>query len=296
MHTNIKLSFLMHYFISSIFILVLSVCVTLNLNGQSSTDDHERGSGGTGQWYVYWGWNGSHYTKSDIHFEGSDHEFTLHKVVAKDRQTKFTLKKYFHPEYFTTPQYNFRIGKYLKNNWDISLAIDHMKYVIRQGQSVNISGTISEEGSPFNGTYTDQSIDISLGFLQYEHTDGLNYVNLGLRKQSPLSKLEKKVHLDFIYGFGLGALIPKSDVTLLGRQRKDVFNLSGYGIDIISGLRLNLGKRWFIQSEIKTGYINLPSVHTTLEKASKASQNFAYVQYNILIGGNMLLKKDKRTD
>ena len=249
-----------------------------------------------GQWYVYWGWNGSHYTKSDIHFEGSDHDFTLQNVVAKDRQTEFTLKKYFHPEYFTTPQYNFRVGKYLKNNWDISLAIDHMKYVVRQDQTVNISGNISEEGSPFNGTFNNDPIDISLGFLQYEHTDGLNYINIGLRKQTPVSQIEKKVHLDLIYGFGVGVLLPKSDVTLLGRQRQDVIHLSGYGVDIIGGLRLNLNKRWFLQTEIKSGYINLTNVLTTTDKASSASQNFAYLQYNILFGGNMFLKKSKRTD
>jgi len=249
-----------------------------------------------GQWYIYWGWNGSQYTKSNIHFLGNDHDFILSSVVADDRQTKFTIKKYFHPEYFTTPQYNFRIGRYLKNNWDISLAIDHMKYVVRQEQSVTISGNISEDGSPFNGTYDDSQIQISRGLLQYEHTDGLNYVNVGLRKMIPISRLDKMARLDFIYGFGFGALVPKSDVTLLGRPRHDAIHLSGYGVDAICGLRVNVGQRWFIQTEFKSGYINLPNVRTTVVKATKASQDFGYVQYNILLGGNMFLKKSKRQE
>jgi len=247
-----------------------------------------------GQWYVYWGWNWSGYTQSDIRFEGNDHDFVLHDVIGEDRQTMFTLKKYFHPEYFTTPQYNVRIGKYLKNNWDVSFGIDHMKYVVRQNQPVKISGRI--DGSAFEGLYDNTPIDITRGLLLYEHTDGLNYVNFSLRKNAAMSKEDKKLKLDLLYGIGTGLLVPRSDVTLLGKTRHDNFHFAGYGVDLVGGFRFTFKDRLFFQTEFKAGFINLPDVRTTVDKATKASQNFAYYQYNILFGGNMFLKKSRPQD
>lgn len=273
-----------------IWLFVLLSFYTLQLGGQGVTEVVQNK---VGQWYVYWGWNGSQYTTSDIHFEGSDHSFTLSNVIADDRQTEFTIKKYFHPEYFTTPQYNFRLGKYLKNNWDISIAIDHMKYVVRQDQTVQITGNITYDDTVYKGNYNDDAVDLTYDFLQYEHTDGLNYVNVGLRKNAHLSPTEKKIKLNFTYGFGLGLLVPKSDVTLLNKQSQDVIQLAGYGLDLNGGLRLTFNSRWFIQSELKTGYINLPNVRTTGDKATNAAQQFAFLQYNILFGANMFLKKTK---
>lgn len=247
----------------------------------------------SGQWYVYWGWNGSSYTKSDIQFEGQDHNFTLTDVVANDRQTMFTLKKYFHPEYFTTPQYNVRVGKYLKNNWDISIGIDHMKYVVQQGQSVSIDGIIDDDRTVFEGVYDNESIDISRGFLLFEHTDGLNYINLSLRKGIDILKPDQKIALQVLYGAGLGFYLPRTDITLLGRVRYDNFNLAGYGADFTGGLRVTFKKRLFIQSEIKLGYVHLGNVRTTIDKSTKATQQFGYFQHNVVFGGNMFLKKSK---
>ncbi|MFZ1702900.1 MAG: hypothetical protein WAT79_01065, partial [Saprospiraceae bacterium] len=81
-----------------------------------------------GKIYVFWGWNWSVYSKSDLHFKGSDYDFTLKNVKSSDRQSPFSLNTYFNPSKFTIPQYNFRLGYYLKEHWDISFGIDHMKY------------------------------------------------------------------------------------------------------------------------------------------------------------------------
>ena len=83
--------------------------------------------------YFYWGWNSGHFTKSNIRFKGPDYDFTLKKSIAKDRQTKFSTK-YFNPAHITIPQYNFRVGYYIRENWDFSFGIDHMKYVLQNNQ------------------------------------------------------------------------------------------------------------------------------------------------------------------
>jgi hypothetical protein len=55
--------------------------------------------------------------------------------------------------------------------------MDHMKYVVEQNQVVQIDGTISKMESPYHGEYQDDDIMIVEDFLQFEHTDGLNYEN-----------------------------------------------------------------------------------------------------------------------
>ena len=72
-----------------------------------------------GNFYSYWGWNFSWYTKSNINFKGDNYDFTIHKATAQDRQTKFTLNNYLNPANITIPQYNFRFGYFIKKNVDI---------------------------------------------------------------------------------------------------------------------------------------------------------------------------------
>lgn len=246
-----------------------------------------------GKLYFYWGWNGSSYSKSDISFKGNDYNFTLKNVKATDRQTKFNVNKYFNPANMTIPQYNFRVGYYVKDNWDVSFGIDHMKYVVQQGSTAKISGTINNSDTEYDGIYDNEDIIIEEGFLKLEHTDGLNYVNIALRHTNQLLEINK-VTLNLTKGFGIGALYPKTNATLLNNERYDNFNVAGYGLDAVAGLNITFFKRFFIQSEIKGGFINMPNIRTTLSSSDSAKQNFFFFQRNIVFGGIFNLTKDSK--
>ncbi|MFZ2323767.1 MAG: hypothetical protein WAV89_08730 [Ignavibacteriaceae bacterium] len=84
-------------------ILLLSTTFAGYTQDQPETKQHER----KGDLYFFWGWNRGWYTNSDINFKGDDYNFTIEKVEAKDRQTKFGLNTYFNPTKATIPQYNF---------------------------------------------------------------------------------------------------------------------------------------------------------------------------------------------
>jgi hypothetical protein len=43
-------------------------------------------------------------------------------------------------------------------------------------------------------------------------------------------------------------------------------------------------KRFFLQTEIKGGFIDLPSIRTTMFAEDKAQQNFWFFQSNIVLG------------
>ena len=243
-----------------------------------------------GKLYVYWGWNRGWYTTSDISFKGTDYDFNLNQVVARDRQTPFSLNAYLNPTLITIPQYNFRIGYFISENYDISFGVDHMKYVVQSGQTVKISGYISNTETSYDGEYDNDDIIIEEGFLNFEHTDGLNYLNVEFRRFDNIFDFNK-VKINLTEGIGLGALMPKTNSTLLNNERHDDFHLAGYGISAVVAINISFYEVFFIQSELKGGYMNMPDIRTTMDKADRAAQSFLFSQLNIVFGVSFKLGK-----
>jgi len=237
-----------------------------------------------GNLYFYWGWNSSAYSKSDITFTGQDYDFTLKDVKAKDRQSKFGLDPYFNPLKISIPQYNFRVGYFISDNWDISIGMDHMKYVVVQDQVVKITGDIANSQTVHDGTYANDDKVISTDFLKFEHTDGLNYFNVSIRRSDEVLA-RGKFKLFVTEGLEAGVLMPKTNTTLLGNERYDEFHVSGYGFSTVVGLKVAFLEKFFVQSEFKGGYMNMPDIRTTKDKADRASQRFFFTQLNIVFGG-----------
>lgn len=246
-----------------------------------------------GKFFVYWGWNWASYTNSDIRFKGDNYDFTLRSVKAQDTPSEFSFSKYFGIKNITKPQTNLRIGYFFKENYTISIGIDHMKYVVNNDQFVNIDGTISIGNSKYDGSYSRQSIQLTEDFLRLEHTDGLNYVNLQLYRFDDISSWfgldYENFQINATEGFGAGILYPKTDTSLLGKERHDDFHLSGYGVSIGAGLNITFLKHFYIQADYKIGYINMPDIKTSLSSVDSASQSFFFFQNNILIGGRFRL-------
>jgi hypothetical protein len=262
-----------------IFLLTTNICF-----GQSNA------TGKRGDFFAYWGWNRAWFSHSDIHFTGKNYDFTLHKVIAADRPTKFAWNVYFNPELATIPQYNFRFGYYLSDKYSLSVGSDHMKYVMRQNQFVKIDGNIAASGTPYDGKYSDTDIKLLEDFLQYEHTDGLNYLNLELRRFDEFWRY-KHFKLAVTEGIGAGMLVPKTNVVLLNNARNDQFHVAGWGTAAVVGLNFTFYKYFFLQTELKGGYFGMPSVRTTQFASDNASQRFFFLQYNYLFGFNFSFGK-----
>ena len=246
-----------------------------------------------GQIFFYWGYNRAAFTKSDIRFLGANYDFTLSKTIAHDRQTPFEAKLYFGLETLTIPQYNIRFGYFLKDNLSVSFGTDHMKYVVDEGQTVKISGRISNSGrAEYDKTYNNSDIVIKPGFLEFEHTDGLNYFNADVRRYQDIVH-KKNLNISLSKGFGIGGLLPRTNTTLLNNQRYDEFHLAGFGTNILASLKVDFYKYFFFQTELKGGYINMPDIRTTLSPTDKAKQHFFFTQVNMLFGFNVNVKKKK---
>ncbi|WP_343748107.1 hypothetical protein [Fluviicola sp.] len=241
-----------------------------------------------GSFYIYWGWNRDAYTKSNIHFKGNSYDFTLNKVIANDHQSIFRPNLYFNPGTMTIPQYNLRLGYYFKDKYEISFGSDHMKYVMKNYQTVKMDGHISNSGTPYDGVYNNQDMYLDTSFLKFEHTDGLNYLNVEVRRSDALINV-KHFNLSVNEGIGAGLLVPRTNTTLLGNPRHDEFHLAGYGIGLVGALKLSFFKYFFIQSEAKYGFIHMPDIRTTRNPADKASQHFFFMQYNVVFGAQFQL-------
>ncbi|MDB4106861.1 hypothetical protein N8368_03020 [Bacteroidia bacterium] len=268
-------------------ILILAICCNAYTQNATAQDFS---STKKGDFYFYWGYNLDWYSKSDISFTGDGYDFMLKDVVAKDRQSKFKLDPYFKLNKLTIPQYNMRLGYFISDKYSITLGWDHMKYVMAQGQTVKINGTINNVDTLYNGEYTDKDIKLTPEFLTFEHTDGLNYANAELRRYDHLLH-KNKVDISAVSGIGMGFIYPRTNVSLMNIGRADQWHYSGYGASAVIGANATFYKHYFIQTELKGGYINMPDILTTYRKEDRAKQSFFFSQWNVVFGARFNILK-----
>lgn len=245
-----------------------------------------------GNFYFHWGYNNSWYQNSDINFKGPGYDFTIKDVTAQDRQSKLSWD-YLNPAEISIPQYNIRIGYFIKDNYSISVGWDHMKYVVDIPQTViiegNIGSNISVPNTPtgsYAGTYDGQYINLNDQVLSYEHTDGFNYANVELERHDDIWVApSQKTSLTLESGLGTGLFIPRSDVRLFGMGRNHNFNVAGYGFSAKLGLKFFITKGWFIQNTTKIGTAKLTNVRTTgFNDVDKAQQRINYLENMVVMG------------
>ncbi|MGQ7854051.1 hypothetical protein ACUN24_07355 [Pedobacter sp. WC2501] len=254
--------------------------------------EHKRNFSRKGDFFFHWGYNSSWYGKSDIRFQGPNYDFTLKDVVAHDRQSKLSWA-YLNPGLITVPQYNIRVGYFIKDNYSISIGWDHMKYVMDIPQTVAVTGHIGANITPQNvatgalaGDYNGQLVNVKESMLTYEHTDGFNYANIEVERYDDIWVAPGgNTSLTLETGLGGGIMVPRSDVRLFGLGRNNHWNISGYGVSAKIGLKFYVWKNVYLQNTTKFGATNLTNVHTTgWDEYDHASQKINYIENMWLIG------------
>lgn len=241
-----------------------------------------------GKFYISWGGNRESFTESDVNFRGDNYNFTVENMRAHDKPKGWHVD-YINPTRMTIPQTDFRLGYYISDHYSISVGWDHMKYVMSQYQLANVTGYIST-GEEYDGAYYQTPTVMTEDFLTYEHTDGLNYVNAEFSRHDDFSKWLGITNTDIIQfnfseGLGAGVLYPKTNTKLMGRERHDEFHVSGYGLSGKMALNITFLKHFYVQAELKSGYINMQDIRTTYNGTDRASQDFFFFQRIIEVGG-----------
>jgi hypothetical protein len=268
---------------------LLICCATLPVLAQENIKVQDKYTAhNKGKFFVSWGGNRESYSKSDITFRGTNYSFTIYDVAAHDKP-KGWHSDYINPTRMTIPQTNLKLGYFISDHYSISLGVDHMKYVMYQLKAVDINGNYPDAGS-YGETLPSGQVLLTEDFITFEHTDGLNYVNTELSRFDDVSKFFKinntdKIQINVTEGIGGGFLYPKTNTQLLGKERHDDFHVSGYGVSLKAGINITFLKHFYVQGELKGGYINMPDIRTTNNPADSASQEFFFFQRIIAFGG-----------
>lgn len=264
------------------------ICVSLSTFAQEEIPVQKYTAHNKGKFFVMWGGNRESYSNSDVNFRGKDYNFTVNNMTAHDKPKGWHID-YINPANMTIPQTNLRLGYFFSDHYSVAIGVDHMKYVMTQDQTANVTGYI--DGPVHNGVYNNTPVNFTdETFLTYEHTDGLNYINAEVSRFDDISKWfslpnTDKVQINLTEGLGAGVLYPKTNTMLLGKERHDDFHISGYGVSAKAGINITFFKHFYIQGELKGGYINMQDIRTTTSSEDKASQDFFFFQRIIAVGG-----------
>jgi hypothetical protein len=274
---------------SILFSIFIFLCFSITVFAQEQIKLQDRYTAhNKGKFFVSWGGNRETYSNSDITFKGKDYDFTIENVAAHDRPKGWHID-YINPARMTIPQTNFRMGYFLNDHYSIAVGVDHMKYIMTQNKAVNIQGYYPNAGS-YDELLPNNQVLLTDKFLTFEHTDGLNYVNTEFSRHDDISAVFRigntdKIQVNLTEGVGVGVLYPKTNTKLLGKERHDDFHISGFGASVKAGLNITFFKYFYIQGELKTGYINMQDIRTTKSNDDSASQNFWFFQRTIAVGG-----------
>ncbi len=248
-----------------------------------------------GNLFIYWGYNRSSYTKSDLHFESPEYNFTIENARASDRPTPFKADVYFGLKTLSIPQYVYRVGYYISDRWSLSLGMDHLKYVFDNHQTAAINGEILT--GKYSGTYNGESMMIPVDFLQFEHSDGLNYLSVEADRYLtiPVLKNNEKMRWEAIVGGGIGTYIPKTMVNLFGNVVDNRFHIAGYGANLNVKTRFYFIPQLFLTAGLKTGWAFLPNVLVDGSSQAKVNHNFGWGEFYMVLGGEFPLSKKTKT-
>jgi len=243
-----------------------------------------------GTMFGYWGYNRSGYTKSNIRFAGTGYDFTLEGAVAHDNQSPFSANVYFNPSKITIPQFNTRIGYYFKDHWAISFGYDHMKYVFADKNEVLLSGTIEpgiDDVTNWSGTYSGEAVTTDRENFHYENSDGLNYLRFELTRTDQWLKFGNRdwFAVSTNIGVSTGGILSFDDFTFAGRKDMRTISMSGYGISLHMGPRLEFFRHFFIQSNLGGGFMHQLKVKTRPnDPTAFARQSYGYFEFNTVVG------------
>lgn len=248
-----------------------------------------------GQFSFYWGYNRSVYSNSTIHFHGDYYDFTVYDLVAHDRPTPLSWT-YIRPTRLTIPQYVYRLGYNVTDRVQLSVGLDHMKYVMDGDQTALVSGIIKPEASTkYQGSYLNYPMTMSADFLRFEHSDGFNMVSLDAEYTLPLFSFARKtLRLNALGGIGGIFIVAKTNVKVLGYGLDNRFHQAGFTMNAKTGLKLEYKNRLFFVTAARGGYSSMYDVLIHNDAPDRAEHNVSYLEGYAALGTYFSFKKPKK--
>ena len=224
-------------------------------------------------WFASIGMNRALYSDIRYDFKSDDFDFTLSKVDADNA------------EVFKN---NITIGYFFDAHYAVSMGVDQLRYVLKNGQNVKINGDINNVSADIDGNYKNEMVDLNDDFIMFDESDAITYVYFDhsyydeYHEFIPLE--EGNITSHWLIGLSAGLMFPQSNAVLFSKDSFDELYLAGAGINVKLGANLFLGQNFFVQSEMKLGYANLWNVKMTEDIDVDITQQFSFGQINLSIG------------
>jgi hypothetical protein len=220
------------------------------------------------EFFVSWGYNGDRYARSDLHISQPSlgNDFTLVGVRVRDSKAWTDL---FNHSLFV-PQYNLRFGLFFNEKWGLEVALDHMKWIVREDQQVRMTGTL-------NGEPVDTQVTLTPDVLRYQLNNGANpiFVNL-IRRFHVAGAPGRTGHVAVLAKTGGGFAVPHTENTLFGQPNDKGFQpFHGWNLDAGAAVRIHILKPLYFEVEQKFVYARYSGVKVdsgTARHSVKASE------------------------
>ncbi|MFT4062175.1 MAG: hypothetical protein QM642_07445 [Edaphocola sp.] len=269
-----------------LFVLLVTLSAAAKEGGKKS----RLGFVGNGNLYFSWGYNKEWYTRSTVHVSqpSLNSEYQLRNVRAHDRPG--WDDDFFHTA-LTVPQYNYRLGYFFnqKQDFGIEINFDHTKYVIADGQTARIAGTV-------NGETTDKQITYSgeQGFYYYLN-NGANFLLFNLVKRCNLYQSPgRMLRIDLLAKAGIGPVIPHVENSFFYQKNDPGFQFGGWNTGVETALRVSVLKYVYLDFAQKADYARYSNLHIYEGTARQSFGTYELILslgVNIPVGKNSLLFK-----
>ena len=242
-----------------------------------------------GTFFGYYGYNRSWYSNSTLNLTGPGYQFSLKGLAAQDMPNKLDPGIQLNPVKSSTGQYNVRFGYYIKNHFAISFGYDKLKYEMRNGDQVLLSGNLIsgvDTVNYWNGPYTNEPVSLSNQTFHFSNS-GLNYVRIELLRtdQWLAAGGYQQAVLSTNLGIGFGGLVSDNTFRFAGKQDAELRSFSGFAISGHFGLRIEFFKHVFVQSNFSGGYMAQTHIATRASDPNAfASQKFGFMQFDTNVG------------
>jgi hypothetical protein len=202
---------------------------------------------------------------------------------------KFDPNVYLNIKYFSVPQFNVRFGRFITDQFSVSVGWDHMKYRLTPTQSCILNGyidTTKYAGQQYTGNFNNQQILYTTSFMDFHHSNGFNFIRAAAEYRAPVWKDKTNKHGLYMWCSGnLGIFLPWTDFTFYGERHLNWLHVAGWGWSASSGLRMEMGKHFFAQVGAQFGRSYLGDIMLEDgDKNARAQQAITFMERSWSIG------------
>ena len=243
---------------------------------------------GQGTLFAQLGYNRSTYSHSNVVLNGKDYDLTLNKTTIQDNIEGNGIGSFLSS---STPQFNIKIGYFIKPKWAITIGFDRYNTFFENNQTVDLVGNFAPGSHSNYSGNIDEEILLTRDQFNIEQSTGINFISIGVQRNDQLYK-SRKAEFAFhtLYGVQFGPLLTQVNYTFDEYTAPSVSSLSGFGAAANIGIRFEFVQFIYLQLELDGGILNQNNISLTANASSTGEQVVRYISPSAHLGFNIFAR------